>query len=122
MTDWLTRPSGQRTPRTPRHSPHHGQDVLGLDAAQPPVDPLPAGVAPGAAAGDVHGDDDVAELAGEVAVPAHAPPLAHRLAAGAGRPGGGRVRGDSGLGMSTFKTFSILKNLSEASWKRKIKN
>ena len=30
---------------TPRHSPHHGQDVLGLDAAQPPVDPLPAGVA-----------------------------------------------------------------------------
>ena len=39
-----------------------------------------------------------------------------------GWPTWGRVRGDSGLGMSTFKTFSILKNLSEASWKRKIIN
>ena len=43
--EWTADTADTANTATSRHSPHHGQDVLGLDAAQPPVDPLPAGVA-----------------------------------------------------------------------------
>ena len=61
------------------------QDVPGLELPQPPVHALPALVPAVAAAADIQPDQDVAQAAGQEAVPAHTPGLADCLAPGFSR-------------------------------------